>query len=410
MRSLRRVLGVGVLVVALSACWPTPGAGPSRRSFNPFERDLTPTSVGRLTEAFRVPLTGTGGPPVVTPAGLFVRSGLDVVALDPGTGARRWTTRVPEAPPEFDEFLTISDPHVVDSDELIATETIYGASGVITVYLVTIAIDTGAVLGREYVTGALGSLRGRSAGLIVREICCEGTFDFTRIGVTDLDGGPAWGGTALEATGGTLSQGDGRLFVTTRNQVQAYDTTTPCPLRDGGPLRWCPSLWARPLDAPASPVVIGDDATLYVVSGGLLFALNADTGGIRWLSDPFVGYGLTQSPALADGVLHVASTDGRLWAFPADGCGDAFFCPASWGTQAGPTVSVQPAVGGGVVYTGAADGTLKAFAAAGCGGDSCPPLWTADAGSGVTGGLAIHNGHLYAGTADSTVGYGLPPT
>jgi outer membrane protein assembly factor BamB len=154
--------------------------------------------------------------------------------------------------------------------------------------------------------------------------------------------------------------------------------------------------------------VIGDDATLYVVSGGLLFALDADTGGVQWLSDPFAGFALTQSPALADGVLYAASTDGRVFAFPAGGCGDRFFCPASWGTETGATVTVQPAVAGGVVYTGAADGTLKAFDASGCGGDDCPPLWTADAGPAVSGGLAIHDGHLYVGMPDAIVGYGLP--
>ncbi len=91
MRVLMRLLGIGLLALLASGCWPAPGAGPDRRSFNPFEQTLTSASVGRLTEAFRVPLADGAGPPVVTGAGLFVRSGLSIRAFAPDNGAARWT-------------------------------------------------------------------------------------------------------------------------------------------------------------------------------------------------------------------------------------------------------------------------------------------------------------------------------
>src|SRR5687767_12652806 len=95
MTSLRRIAGIGLLVVLLPACWPTPGAGPDRRSHNPNERTLTPAVVGELTQAFRVPLTNGAGPPVVTSKGLFVRTGLSIGAFDSGSGSPRWLASLP---------------------------------------------------------------------------------------------------------------------------------------------------------------------------------------------------------------------------------------------------------------------------------------------------------------------------
>jgi outer membrane protein assembly factor BamB len=153
-------------------------------------------------------------------------------------------------------------------------------------------------------------------------------------------------------------------------------------------------------------VVIGDSATVYVGSAsGIVYSLNRAGGGIRWRS--VVGSPITRPPALGGGTLFVASTDGRLSALPAAGCGSPL-CDPQWRTATGSEITVQPAVAGGVVYVGSADGTVQAFDAAGCGGFTCEPIWTVHAGSPVTGGLAVANGRLYVGTADALVAYGLP--
>jgi outer membrane protein assembly factor BamB len=152
--------------------------------------------------------------------------------------------------------------------------------------------------------------------------------------------------------------------------------------------------------------VIGDDETLFVgSSNGMMYALDTVAGGVRWLTS--IGASVERAPALADGVLYVASTDGRLSAVPAGGCG-AVRCPASWSTETGAATSVQPAVAGGVVYVGATDGTLRAFDADGCGRATCPPLWTANVGSAIDGGLAVFGGKLYVGAQAALVAYGLP--
>jgi outer membrane protein assembly factor BamB len=397
---------VGAAVLALSGCWPTPGAGPDRRSFNPYERTLTAATVGRLTEAFRVPLGGGAGPPVVTPAGLFVRTGLSIAAFEARTGQARWTVQ----PTGYGEVFEVSDPFVLaGGDQVLASASIRAGLYYDSVF-VAIDVRTGAAEQRTP-AGRIGSVRGDGAA-VVDEVFDHGS-TYRTIGVRSLAGGSDWGGYLVDGVGfGPLTLGEGRLYVAAGDEVHAYDTTIPCPpYSEIEPLLVCRTEWERTVGPRVTPVVIGDDATVYVGTEapigmeGQLVALDAESGGIRFSAA--VGAGVNRSPALAGGTLYVATVDGRLSAVPADGCG-AFRCPASWTTATASEVTAQPAVAGGVVYVGSADGTLRAFDAGGCGAATCEPLWTVDAGGPVTGGLAIHGGMLYVGTGDALVAYGLP--
>jgi outer membrane protein assembly factor BamB len=411
---------VGAVLLILTGCWPTPGAGPDRRSFNPFERTLTRERVPELTELFRAPLPDGTGPPVASPAGLFVRTGPWVAAFDPRTGSPRWTERLlPEDTGPYEPET--SEVFILDHDRVMATYTVFGASHVRNDHRVTYATGTGA---REEggSWGVLQSLRGPDMAVVAREQCCFGV-DITSIRVASVLGGTGWGGVAAELTGGVASLGTGRLFVTNGSNVLAYDTTTACPPRSPQePVPSCTSDWIRPLRAAAGPVVIGDDDTVYVGLGdGYVYALNARTGGVRWWANPpsewQTSLPVTSAPALADGVLYAVTAEydeadpehpsGQLSAMPADGCG-ALECPVSWSAATDDQLWVQPAVAGGVVYVGSLDGTVSAFDAAGCGAPTCAPLWSADAGAPVTGGLAVYNGRLYVGTAAALVGYALP--
>ena len=404
MRSLSRVLVVGVVAVVLSGCWPTPGAGPDRRNFNPYERTLTPGNVGELTEAFRAPLDAGAGPPVVTPSGLYVRTGLSIAAFEPGTGVARWTARLPDFE-GGDDRIDISDPFVIDAqDQVVATMTVFGPSFVRWDTFVTLASDTGAVQ-RSLTNGRLDSVRGPVAAVVGRDQCCAGMGDRTRIGVGFPPGQSTWGGYAPDLVDGRATLGRGVLYVTSEGRIHSYDTTAECGIAGGDPI--CVTEWIRPIATGITPVVIGDDATLYVASGdSRAYAVDSGSGEVRWSTG--VGAPVSQTPALADDVLYVAANDGRLTAVPAGGCGLAD-CPASWTTSAGSRLSVQPAVAGGVVYTGAADGTVAAFDAAGCGSPTCQPLWSTNTGAPITGGLAIYGGRLYVGTQTGLVSYGLPP-
>jgi outer membrane protein assembly factor BamB len=401
--SLRRVLGIVLLAVLMSGCWPTPGQGPDRRSFNPFERTLTAATVGDLTEVFRAPLADGAGPPVVTGDGLFVRTGLSIAAFEPRTGAPRWSVRLPDAPPgETDQWFSVSDPYLAGGGRVLATQTMYRAGGFIDVDLVTLGTDSGAST-RRFAGGILNSLRGTAVGQLKNESNSVGSFQW--IHIEHVDGGEQWGGLAFELGGPAVgSLAADRFFVSTATQVQSYDTTTPCPLVDQANVRICSTEWVRPLESP-TPVVIGDDTTVYVGSSASLIAIDTVAGGIRWRSS-LTGR-LTVAPALADGVLYAASADGTLSAVPAGGCGGPL-CGRSWSSATGAAISVQPAVAGDVVYVGSADGTLLAFAADGCGAATCEPLWTTNAGAPITGGLAVYSGRLYVGTQAGLVAYGLP--
>jgi outer membrane protein assembly factor BamB len=401
---VRRIFVVGAVVLALSGCWPSPGAGPDRRSFNPFERTLTAATVDRLAEAFRVPLADGAGPPVVTPAGLFVRSGFALGGYEARTGQARWTVR----PTGYGEVFQVSDPYVVAGGDQVLASVSSGAPFAYTSEFVTIDARSGASEQRTP-AGRLGSVRGDGAA-VVDEVSSHGE-TYRTVGVRSLTGGVDWGGFTFE-TLGLLTLGQGRLFVVAGDGVQAYDTTTPCPpFREDEPLLVCWNEWVRPVGPAPTPIVIGDDATVYVGTEapygmeGPLLALDAESGGIRFSVG--VGAGVNRPPALAGGTLYVGATDGRLSAAPANGCG-AHFCRTSWTTATASEITAQPAVAGGVVYVGSADGMLRAFDADGCGAATCEPLWTADAGGPVTGGLAIYGGMLYVGTADALVAYGLP--
>jgi hypothetical protein len=402
---LRRLLGIVLFALLMSGCWPTPGQGPDRRSYNAGERTLTPETVGGLTERFRSPLVGGAGPPVVTTDGLFVRTGLSIAAFEPEDGAPRWTVPLPAAG-WADPSTTISEPHIVvgGGGRVVATVTTVREEGVHESQLVTLATDSGS-LERHPAAGTLSSLRGTTAATV--DFAPGFGIETTSLQLIDLEGTTTWGGLSFEARGGIASLGEGDLYLATGDQVQEYDTTADCPPYFGSqPPLICQTTWVRPIGSPVTPVVIGDVDTVYVgAANAVVYAINRSAGGFRWRS--VVGSPITRPPALGGGTLFVASADGRLSALPAAGCGSPS-CDVQWSTATGSEITVQPAIAGDVVYVGSADGTVRAFDAAGCGTFTCAPIWTVDAGSPVTGGLAVSNGRLYVGTADAVVGYTLP--
>jgi outer membrane protein assembly factor BamB len=78
-------------------------------------------------------------------------------------------------------------------------------------------------------------------------------------------------------------------------------------------------------------------------------AWTAETGGFVY-----------SSPAVANGVVYVGSSDKKLSAFKADGCGQVR-CGALWTAETGGSVYSSPAVANGVVYVGSFDKKLYAF-------------------------------------------------
>jgi len=114
------------------------------------------------------------------------------------------------------------------------------------------------------------------------------------------------------------------------------------------------------------------------------------------------------SPAVVGGVAYIGSTDGRLWAYPAGGCGRSLCTLPLWQSVPLGQIIDSPTVAGGVVYIGSQtsnvnnDGRLNAFAAAGCGSPVCAPLWQGIAGpqSILQSSPAVANGVVYVGAFD----------
>jgi outer membrane protein assembly factor BamB len=122
---------------------------------------------------------------------------------------------------------------------------------------------------------------------------------------------------------------------------------------------------------------------------------------------------------VANGVVYVGSVDAKLYAFDAAGvtgcAGTPKTCAPLWTATTGSAIGFSsPAVANGVVYIGSTDTKLYAFDAAGmtsCAGTpkTCAPLWTATTGSSILSSPAVANGVVYIGSNDNKLyAYHLP--
>ncbi|MDD9372355.1 MAG: hypothetical protein PV358_19695, partial [Acidimicrobiales bacterium] len=90
------VIGLVVVVLALTACWPVPGQNPDRTAHNGLERTLTRQVVGDLEELWAMSLaTGSVRDPIVVEGGVIVSVGTDLYRFDVGTGDLEWTWHPP---------------------------------------------------------------------------------------------------------------------------------------------------------------------------------------------------------------------------------------------------------------------------------------------------------------------------
>lgn len=117
------------------------------------------------------------------------------------------------------------------------------------------------------------------------------------------------------------------------------------------------------------------------------------------------------SPAVVGGVVYIASSDGVLWAYPAEGCGQSFCATPLWQSTPLSQIIDSPAVANGIVYVGSQtspddnDGKLNAFDAAGCGQSICAPLWQGNAGAAsiLESSPAVSKGIVFVGGFDGNL-------
>lgn len=152
-------------------------------------------------------------------------------------------------------------------------------------------------------------------------------------------------------TGGAVvaipTYSEGTIYASTYSEVYSIDA-------DSGSIRWHRRGEHGGLVAPT---VVGDD--LVVAEGsvsedvGSLFVLDRKSGEPRWivaLSD-----GTKSVPAIADGTVFAASSDGRVCAFDrADGS-------ELWTFEADGAIYSSPSIGDGTVYVADDDGVVYAL-------------------------------------------------
>jgi outer membrane protein assembly factor BamB len=191
---------------------------------------------------------------------------------------------------------------------------------------------------------------------------------------------------------GSPAVANGVVYVSDGGNVYALDAST-------GVL-----IWSQVYGTDASPTVVNE--VVYIAStdpnsNQNLYALNAQTGALIWAYKT-TGKNFT-SPAVANGVLYISSSDESVYAL------NALTGALIWKKQFGSTIAPQPTLGiynggqtvaNGVLYVG----VMRTFVAS--------DLYALDAGTGAilwrttVGSLymetpAVANGMIYLGSGDT---------
>jgi outer membrane protein assembly factor BamB len=410
MRDGKRLLAIAASVLGLAGCWPAPGAGPNRQSFNAIEQGISVDDVDTFDVAWTFETVGSAprgvGPPVVSTNGvLAVATDHALYGLDPRTGATRWEQ--PETLFLDAELHQAGDRGLLYALSETATEHFFK----------NVAIDPGTGLTEELAFGSRGRIDGvRGDHLVLSQptSCCG----YHEIASVDLPTGQRRTGAVVaynsdpdvsRLTAGTeraYQAGQGASNTTPSSgggqvagiRAFAYDRfLATCGQPQSSPTLACP-VWVTPTDGTTatSPVLTDDEATLFSVTDvGTVYAVDTATGAVEWSTS--VGAAVAEPPALAYGRLFVPTVDGRLVAV------DAGTGSVEWSTTGTSELTVQPAVAGGVVFTGASDGTVAAYDAHGCGAATCAAIWSDGTGSAITGDPAISLGKVFVGTQDGRV-------
>jgi len=176
------------------------------------------------------------------------------------------------------------------------------------------------------------------------------------------------------------------------NEAAGFSAACP-PQPPGAPVDGCAPDWRTSLGGSAltRPAAVGTTQAVYGNDQGRISVVDTATGAVQWAAK--AGASLAGNFVVTDQSIFVATTDQRLLAFPAAGCGAAT-CPASWEAALG-TGAARLAAGGDVVYV-ASGAEVRAFSTNGCGAAACPALKTLIAATSSPGRFPLR-GNLPAG-------------
>jgi outer membrane protein assembly factor BamB len=418
-RFVRTVAAVAVLSLTTSGCWLQRGFDAGRSRFVGGTAPITTDNADELVELWRA--TGLGGgvsEPVVLGGDVFVTAQTARVArISASTGAVAYTRALP-SPPAVLSFTLRGLVHH-DGELAVGWESVLPVQGGFG--------NTGGLARVEPATGDLiEPLTEDPLHRSTIDIAVEGgalvqqkqsaTLDTVFTGFTEVD----WRG--IRATTGQqvgfvtpnfAVAGDHLAWGLFGSALGWNGSTCSHPDPGGqvpGQPPSCLADWQTPLGTTLSgTAALGTDAAVYGVDTNRIAVLDAATGAVRFTGTiPGSPASAMTGPAVAGNTILVGTSDGRIAAFSATGCGQAD-CAPLWQATIGTTMTGAPTVVGDVVYATTSN-QLVALRLAGCGGDAtCPPIATYDVGAPVTS-VAYDNGRIFVATTDGqVVAFGLPP-
>lgn len=146
------------------------------------------------------------------------------------------------------------------------------------------------------------------------------------------------------------------------------------------------------IGAVVGGLAISDDkSTIYVSSSdGVVYALDAVYGDLKWKSEAFAGDRLWTTPVVDGDKIYVSSFDGCLYVLSAE---DGQLLP--WRFEAESGFASSPAVYDGLVFIGSFDHNLYALRAG-----SDEPVWKLAGGNWFWASPVVSDGIVYAGCTD----------
>ena len=381
---VRAALLAMVVLLAAGCDWTMFGYGPAHTHYNPTEQTIGVGNVAKLTTAW------TGGTGSLVQSSAAVANGVVYVG-------------------SFDAKLYAFDA---------AGST--GCSG---------TPKTCAPLWTANADGTLSSSPAIVDGVVYFESVSK-LFAVDAAGSTGCSGtpktcAPLWTANVPRASVSSPAVANGFVYVGSRESMpEAFDAKlfafdAAGSTGGSGTPKTCAPLWTAAISTSDSAPAVANgvvytgsydhNASLYAfdAAGSTGCSGTPKTCVPLWTAGTEAG--VESSPAVANGVVYIGSTDTRLYAFDAagsTGCsGTPKTCSPLWIAQTGGIVGSSPAVANGVVYIGSIDTRLYAFDAAGSTGCSgtfkvCTPLWTTTTGGAVNSSPTIANGVVYIGSDD----------
>ena len=134
-----------------------------------------------------------------------------------------------------------------------------------------------------------------------------------------------------------------------------------------------------------SSAAIYAGAIFFGAEDGAVYALDAESGNLRWRSE--TEGSIASTPCVSGETVFIGNLAGKVWAF------DAASGAVRWKASAGSSIYASPSVAHGLVYVGTTDGKLVALH-----GGTGETAWATDLGSVINSAPAVSGSVLYVGT------------